>query len=244
MRATSIIFRREMASYFRSPVGYLFAAIALFANGIWFQSIALGENAPKMSADILARFFFTSSLVTMVLGLALSFLAIAIERSQQNTIVLLNTSPVRDLEIVLGKFFAAFLFLLVIVLVTLYIPIIIYLRGKVSVSSIAVGYVGLILAGGAGIAVGLFASATTRHWLAAAGIALIIGAVILSFADLSGRLEPPLATVFYELDGWKAHFQQSFMRGVIELKDVVYYLALTYFFLLLATKTMEAKRWQ
>src|SRR5690606_13821017 len=121
MRATSIIFRREMASYFRSPVGYLFAAIALFANGIWFQSIALGENAPKMSADILARFFFTSSLVTMVRGLALSFLAIAIERSQQNTIVLLNTSPVRDLEIILGKFFAAFVFLLVIVLVTLYI---------------------------------------------------------------------------------------------------------------------------
>lgn len=244
MRATSIIFRRELGAYLRSPVGYLFAAIALFANGIWFQSIALGDKAPKLSEEVLARFFFTSSLVTMILGLALSFLAISVERSQQNTIVLLNTSPVRDVEIVLGKFLAAFVFLLGIVVITAYIPILIYMRGKISAGSILVGYTGLVLAGGAGIAVGLFASATTRHWLAAAGIALVIGAVLLSFADLSGRLEPPLKTVFYELDGWKAHFQQSFMRGVLNLKDIVYYLAVTYFFLLLATKTMEAKRWQ
>lgn len=243
MRATSIIFRRELSSYLRSPVGYLFAAIALLANGLWFQSIALGEHAPKLSAEVLSRFFFTSSLITMVLGLALSFLAITIER-QQNTIVLLNTSPVRDVEVVLGKFFAALVFLTGIVLFTLYIPLLIYVRGKVSGSQILVGYIGLILAGGTGIAVGLFASSTTRHWLAAAGIGLLIGAVMLNFADLSGRLDPPLQSVFYQLDGWKAHFQQSFMRGILNLKDVVYYLAMTYFFLLLATKTMEAKRWQ
>lgn len=243
MRATSIIFRRELSSYLRSPVGYLFAAIALLANGLWFQSIALGEKAPKLSAEILARFFFTSSLITMVLGLALSFLAITIER-QQNTIVLLNTSPVRDVEVVLGKFAAALVFLIGIVLFTLYIPILIYMRGKISGSQILVGYIGLLLAGGTGIAVGLFASSTTRHWLAAAGIGLLIGAVVLNFADLSGRLDPPLQSVFYQLDGWKAHFQQSFMRGILNLKDVVYYVAMTYFFLLLATKTMEAKRWQ
>jgi ABC-2 type transport system permease protein len=243
MRATSIIFRRELLAYLRSPVGYLFAAIALLVNGLWFQSIALGENAPKLSAEVLSRFFFTSSLITMVLGLAISFLAITIER-QQNTIVLLNTSPVRDVEVVLGKFFAALVFLTGIVLFTLYIPILIYLRGKISGSQIMVGYIGLILGGGAGIAVGLFASSTTKHWLAAAGIGLLIGAVMLSLARLSGRLDPPLQTVFYQLDGWQAHYQQSFMRGILNLKDVVYYLAVTYFFLLLATKTMEAKRWQ
>ena len=243
MRAISIIFRREMSAYLRSPVGYLIAAIGLLVNGLWFQNIALGTNAPKLSAEVLARFFFTSSLITMVLGFLISFLAITIER-QQNTIVLLNTSPVRDLEVVLGKFFAAMLFMIGIVLFTLYIPILIYLRGKVSGGQILVGYIGLILAGGAGVAVGLFASATTKHWLVAVGIGVLIGAVLFSLAKLSGRLDPPLQTVVYQLDIWEAHFQQSFMRGILNLKDVVYYLATTYFFLLLATKTMEAKRWQ
>ncbi len=243
MRAISIIFRRELASYLRSPVGYLIAAIGLFANGIWFQSIAMGGRAPKLSADVLAMFFFTSSLITMVMGILLSFRLVAEER-QQNTIVLLNTAPVKDVEIILGKFFASFLFLTLIILTTLYIPIQLHGAGKISVSQIVVGYIGLMLVGGVSLAVGLFGSSLTKNWLVAGGVSLLIGAVLLSLGDLSTRLDAPLKSVFFQLDGWKAHFQPSFMRGVLNLKDVVYYLALGYFFLLLATKTMEAKRWQ
>ncbi len=242
MRTTSIIFRRELASYLRSPVGYIIGAICLFVNGLWFQSVALGK-APKLSADVLSMFFTTSSLVTMVLGILLSFRQIAEER-QSNTLVLLNTAPVRDVEIVLGKFLASFLFLSLMVLATLYIPIQIYLDGKISLNQIAVGYLGLLFAGGASVAIGLFGSALTKNWLIAGAIGLLIGAVLLNFADLSARLDPPLQTVFYQLDGWKAHFLNSFQRGVLNLKDVVYYVAVTYFFLLLTTKTMEAKRWQ
>ena len=113
MRTTSIIFRRELASYLRSPVGYIIGAFCLLMNGIWFQSIAMKQS--QFSADILTKFFFTSSLITMVLGILLSFRQIAEER-QSNTLVLLNTAPVRDVEIVLGKFLASFVFLSLLVL--------------------------------------------------------------------------------------------------------------------------------
>jgi ABC-2 type transport system permease protein len=57
-------------------------------------------------------------------------------------------------------------------------------------------------------------------------------------------VDSPLKDIFQQLDIWWVHYQQSFMRGVLNLKDIIYYLAVTYFFLLLATKTLEAKRWQ
>ena len=240
MRAISIIFKRELGAYLRSPIGWIVAALLLLIDGILFQSQAM--TGEQLSADVLRRFFWSTSGVTMIAAVALSIRLIAEER-QQHSMVLLNTSPVRDTEIVVGKFLAAFVFLAGMLLLSVYMPLLIKVNGKVNVSQIAVGYLGLFLLGAAALSIGIFASALSKGQLIAAIGGAFLLAVFVLFYQLSRVLDPPLKGIFSELDIWWEHFQGSFMNGVLNLKDVVYYVAVTYLFLLLSVKTLEAKRW-
>ena len=158
--------------------------------------------------------------------------------------VLLNTSPMRDTEIVLGKFFAALTFLAIIFVLSIYMPLLIKVNGKITMSQIFVGYFGLFLLGAASLAIGMFASALTKQQIVAALLGAVFVVILCMLFPLAKRLDRPVREVLEQLDLWWIHFQNGFMRGVLNLKDVVYYLAVTYFFLLLAVKTLEAKRWQ
>jgi gliding motility-associated transport system permease protein len=242
VRATSIVFRRELAAYLRSPIGYVVGALLLLVCGILFQAQALGEGK-QLSAVVLQRFFQFSSGTTVVAAVALSIRLIAEER-QTHTMVLLNTSPVRDAEIILGKFLAAFVFLSGITLMSIYMPLLIQVHGKISTSQVIVGYIGLFLIGAASLAIGIFASSVARHQLVAAALGGSLVGIMYLLYELAKKLPEPLSTVFQDLGLWHVHFQGSFLQGVFSLKDVVYYVAVTYFFLLLAIKTLEAKRWQ
>lgn len=242
MRATSIIYRKELGSYLRSPVGYLIAAAMLLVCGLLFQSQALGKEA-KLSAEVLSEFFRFCSGCTIGAAIALSIRLIAEER-QQHTIVLLNTSPIRDAEIVAGKFLAALTFLAFIVLASFYMPMLIKVNGKITMSQVLVGYLGLILLGAAVLSIGLFASALAKQHLVAAAVALVLIVVMLQLYPLGIKLDEPLRGVLQDLDLWHKHFGLGFMKGILNLRDIVYYLAVSYFFLLLTTKTLEAKRWR
>lgn len=241
MRATSIIYRRELGGYLRSPLSWVIAAVLLLAQGIFFQAWAL--RGEQLSAIVLERFLFISSFLIGTAGIVFSFRLIAEER-QNHSMVLLNTSPVRDHEIVLGKFFAALTFLAIVLVLSLYMPILIKVNGKISTAQIFVGYLGLLLFGAVSLAIGIFASSLTKHQF----LALVIGAALLiilgNIFQLAGKLEAPVRPVVEQLDLWWIRFQQGFMRGILNLKDVIFYIAMTYFFLLLAVKTLEAKRWQ
>jgi ABC-2 type transport system permease protein len=242
MRATSIIFRRELGHYFRSPLGWIIASVVLLIDGILFQALSL--NGPdKLSAQVLEQFFYWGTGIPMFCGILLSFRLLAEER-QNHSMVLLKTSPVRDIDIVLGKFFAALTFLAIIIAISIYMPLLIKVNGKISWSQILVGYLGLFLYGAAILAIGLFASALTRQQIIAALIGVGIVAVLQLMFQLAKVVDSPLKDVFQQLDLWWIHYQNGFMRGLLNLKDVIYYLAVTYFFLLLAVKTLEAKRWQ
>jgi ABC-2 type transport system permease protein len=241
MGATSIIVRRELGAYVRSPIGWVVAALALLVDGILFQSQAL--SGELLSAIVLERFFWSSSGVVMIAAVLLSIRLIAEER-QNHSIVLLNTSPVRDTQVVLGKFFAALAFLAIIIGLSVYMPLLIKVNGKVTGAQILVGYVGLLLLGAAVLAIGLFASSLARQQLVAGVVAAAITVMMVLLYPLARRLDAPVRDVLEQLDLWWIHFQNGFMRGVLNLKDVVYYVAVTYFFLLLTVKTLEAKRWQ
>jgi ABC-2 type transport system permease protein len=242
VRATSNIFRRELGSYLRSQLGYVIAALFLLACGILFQSEALGHGK-MLSADVLRKFFMFASGATVVSSIALSIRLLAEER-QQHTIVLLNTSPVRDLEIVLGKFLAALAFLALMLALSVYLPLLIKVNGKITSTQVLVGYVGLFLLGATSLAMGLLASAMAKHQLIAAAVGAALAFFIYSLYPIAVRLDEPLKGVIQNLGLWHGHYAASFMQGVFSLKDAVYYLAMTYFFLLLATKVMESKRWQ
>ena len=192
---------------------------------------------------VLERYFFISSFAVGTAGLIFSFRLIAEER-QNHSMVLLTTSPVRDFEIILGKFFAALAFLAIMLALSVYMPILIKVNGKISGAQIFVGYIGLFLFGSVSLAIGIFASALTKHQF----LALVIGAVLLivlgNVFQLANKLEAPVRPVVEQIDLWWVRFQSSFMRGILNLKDVIFYVGMTYFFLLLAVKTLEAKRWQ
>ena len=241
MRATSIIYKRELGRYLRSPIGWIIAALMLLIAGILFQSQALpGDN---LSAIVLEKYFYFASGIPLFVGVILAFRLLAEER-QNHSIILLKTSPIRDTEIVLGKFFAALTFLAIIFALSIYMPLLVKVNGKITASQIFVGYFGMLLLGSAVLAIGLFASALTSNQIVAALLGALFVAVFVMLFPLAKRLDTPLQTVLEQVDLWWIHFQGGFMRGVINLKDVIYYLAMTYFFLLLAVKTLEAKRWQ
>jgi ABC-2 type transport system permease protein len=241
MRATSIIYRRELGHYFRSPLGWIIAAAVLLVDGILFQSQAM--TGEQLSAVVLERTFFFMSGISTFGGVLLSFRLLAEER-QNHSMVLLKTSPIRDTEIVLGKFFAALTFLGLVLLLALYMPLLIKVNGKITWSQIVVGYLGLLLLGSAVLAIGIFASSLTRQQIIAALLAALFVTVLCFIYPLAKRLDSPVREVLEQVDLWWVHFQNGFMRSVLNLKDVVFYVATTYFFLLLAVKTLEAKRWE
>ena len=241
--ATGVIFRREFRVYVGSPLGYVVASAVLLLDGLLFYSQALGPSAGEsLSGQVLARFFFNTSGLTAIAAVALSIRLIAEER-QAGTQLLLDTSPVRDWEIVAGKFLSALAFLASITVLTLYMPLLILVNGKISPGQVIIGYVGLVLIGAAVLAIGVFASSLTRNQLVAAAAASAITGTFFLFWPLAQIVGAPLSRVFAALAIHGRHFS-GFQYGLFHLRDVVYYVALTYFFLFAATKVMEAKRWE
>lgn len=241
MRAISIIYRRELGAYLRSPLGWVVASVLLLIDGILFQTQALGIES--LSAIVLEKYFWSTSGVTMFMAVVLSGRLISEDR-MSHSMVLLNTSPVRDSEIVIGKFLSALTFLALMLALSIYMPLLIKVNGKITAAQIFVGYLGLFLLGAAVIAIGVFASALTRYQLVAYVIAAGITVGLLLLYQLSTRVDEPLRTALSQLDLWWIHFQNGFMKGIVNVRDVIYYLFVTYVFLLLAVKTLEAKRWQ
>jgi ABC-2 type transport system permease protein len=236
-----LIARRELRAYLRSPFGYIVVAAMLLIDGLLFQGYALGSGA-RLSADVLREFFNVASGTTMVASILLSMRLLAEER-QTGTLVVLNTAPVHDTAIIAGKFISAFLFVVLLTALTIYMPLLIFVNGKVSSGHIAVGYLGLVLLGGATIAIGLFGSALARSQVLAAIVgAAILGTMLLLW--LVGRITDPPLNAFLAALALHNDHQNAFMKGLLRFEDVVYYLVITYFFLLAATKTLEARRWR
>jgi ABC-2 type transport system permease protein len=211
-------------------------------DGLLFYAEALGPAAgTRLSAEVLARFFFNTSGLVAIAAVALSIRLLTEER-QTGSMVLLDTSPVRDRDIILGKFLSAFVFLAALTLSTIYMPLLVLVNGRVSWGHLAVGYLGVLLLGAAVLSIGLFASALTRHKLMAAAVGAALTGLMFLFWQVALVIDPPLSRVFAGLAIHARHFS-GFQIGVLHLRDVVYYLSVTYFFLLLSTKTLEARRW-
>jgi gliding motility-associated transport system permease protein len=240
MRNALLIAERELRSYARSPLGWVVAAAMLLLDGLLFQVGAMGGQ--RLSAQVLADFFYYISGVTMIGAIALSMRLVAHER-EKGTLVLVNTAPVRDNQIIAGKFLALFTFLVLVTFVTAYMPALIFVNGRVSVGHILVGYLGIVLLGASAVSIGLFASAFARTQVIAAVLgAALLGVMLLLW--MAAKVSDPPVNNFVLSLAIHHERQRSFMTGVLKFENVVYYLAVTYFFLLAAIKTLEARRWR
>jgi ABC-2 type transport system permease protein len=241
VRVVWLVVWRELGAYFRSYMGYIILAVVLLVDGLLFNVYALGGGS-KYSAEVLRQFFYFSSGTTMIASIFLTMRLLAEER-QMGTMVLYATSPVRDGHIVVGKFLSAFLFLCLLTLLTLYMPLLIFVNGKVSVGHIFGGYVGLLCLGAASLAIGMFGSSLAQSQIIAAIISTAILVSMLLFWLLVNITDPPLSGIFSYLALHNKHFF-PFMKGTINTRDLIYYLTVTCFFLMVSTRVIEARRWR
>jgi ABC-2 type transport system permease protein len=241
MRSTLLITRRELAAYLRSLTGYVIAAAVLIIDGLLFNAFALG-GTEKLSAEVLSQFFYISSGTTIIASVFLSMRLLA-EEHQTGTLVLLTSSPVHDWEIVVGKYLSALIFLTLMTLATIFMPLLILVNGKISLGHLVAGYLGLLLLGSATLAIGTFGSALVKTQLLALIVSSAIVVAMIICWLLAKVTERPLNDVFTSLALHGRHFP-PFQAGAIHLRDVGYYLMVTYFALFSATRVMEARRWR
>lgn len=240
MHGLGLIVRRELGVYFRSRSGYVIGSLVLLVTGLLFNVDAVGSGS-KYSADVLADFFKDASGVMMFGAAFLSMRLIAEER-QAGTLPLLLNSSLTEGEIILAKFLSAWIFLVVMISLSVYMPMLIFLRGKVSLGHIGAGYLGLYLLGAAVTAIGTFGSAVARSQVVAVIIGGAITVVFLLVWMLARVVDGDLGVVVGQMALWDKHFT-PFMRGTVAVADVVYYLSITALFLMLARNSLESRRW-
>lgn len=239
MSKVILIASRELQSFFTTWMGYIIAAMALVISGLLFVSFAVGEE-PKFSADVLSDFFYFTSGIGMVACIFLSMRLFA-EEIQTGTIKLFYTSPVSERQMVYGKFLSAFLFFMFLCVVSLYLPLLIKLSGKISFGHLASGYLGLLLLGAAVISMSLFASVLAPNQLIAGVLAAFFVVTMLILWMVAPIVEPPFRDLFHYLAIHNRHFN-SFSRGIVHTRDVIYYLSVIFFFLECSIRTLEARR--
>ncbi len=178
----------------------------------------------------------------MVAAIFISMRLLAEER-QAGTLSLLYSSPVTDGEIVLGKFLSALAFLTLMIVATLYMPLLVLVNGKVSLGHLFGGYLGLLLLGSASLAIGTFGSALAKNQVLAAILSSCLLVALLLAWFVAKVTDEPLASVLSAAALWNLHFP-PFQSGLVHTRDVVYYLAVTYVALFGATRVLEARRWR
>lgn len=241
MRGLTLVTRRELARYFNSMWGYIVAAVILVINGLLFNAFALTAS-PRYSFEVLRDFFYFSFGTTTIASILLTMRLVAEER-QTNTIVLLDASPLSDWQIIGGKWLSAMVFLLILLVATLYMPAMIFVNGKVAVGHILSGYLGLLLVGSATTAIGTFTSTLSRSQLVAAVLGGVITVFMLIAWLLARIAEPPLDQILAYMAFFDRHFRTTFMEGAIHTRDIVFYVTVTFAFLMAATRTFASRRW-
>lgn len=230
------ILRREFSAYFSSPIAYIFiTAFLIINNGLFFNSFFIGNQANMRSFFSLLPWIF----LFFVPAISMRLWA---EEKRLGTFETLLTLPVRDYEVVMGKYLAGFLFLSLAIILTTTVPVTIAYIGALDKGPVIGGYVGAILLGGAYLAIGIFASGLTINqvigFLAALSISFILLIIGEDFLNLSG----PLAAIVKPF-ALGTHFK-NISRGAIDTRDIFYYFSVIVFFLSLNTWSIGSRKWR
>ncbi len=230
--------RRELGSYFNSPVAYLAVLFFLVLTSAW---LFFGQHFFAGDAATLRGYFAPWPLVFIVLLPALTMRSWA-EEQRQGTAEILLTLPVRERELVLGKFLAAWALLGLACLLTLPVPLGASLLGSFDPGPIASQYLGALLLGGAGLALGLLVSALSTNQVSA----FLIGVALLLVLTLVGRLPallplPPWLSGILNALSLDYHFD-SFRKGLFDSRDAAYFLVLIVGFLVFASRVLYLRR--
>ena len=233
------VYRKEMRTYLISPIFYVLAVLfAALCAVVFFQ---LGNFWLVRHASLDGLFGALPWILAIGLAPAIA-MRLWSEESRAGTLETLMTSPMRSREIVLGKFLSAWSLLGLCLLATLPIPITVAALGELDWGPVVGGYLGAMLMGGALLALGLWISALTAHQIVAFMLSAVCGFVLVMLQRMATQVGGDLGA-FLERLSLSAHFQPM-ARGVVDLRDVLYFVSFILFFLYLNTLAVEGRRYR
>jgi len=254
MKNIWIIFTKELRSYFVSPIAYLLLTMFALIFGFFFwvavQSFVVygmqeqmrGEMMPMNVNEQIIRPLLSNASVLGLFFIPMITMRLFAEEKRSGTIELLTTSPVRDIEVILGKWLAAMTLYICMLFFTALNFAFLFRYGNPDWKPLAIGYLGLLLQAGCLLAIGTFISTLTKNQIIAGAATFAVCLMLWIFEWVSGFETAAWAKVLSYLSV-TVHFE-SFARGVIEVKDVVYYTTLILFGLFLTSRSMESLRWR
>lgn len=240
------IYRRELSSYFISPVGYVFSAVFFILSGICFTLTTVMSGTTNVSA------YFTFMLIFFVILIPLLTMKLLSEERKLKTEQILMTSPVSLVGIICAKFFAAFtIFGCTLGLSALLNMLSLYniakvqenVISKMNIPTFAGCIAGVLLAGGAFIAIGLFISALTENQSVAAVISIGVFGLMVASSVFAMGIENRVLRVIVKWFSVMDRFY-SFQRGVFDLVAIIYYISVITVFLFLTVRIYEKRRWE
>ena len=238
MRNTMAIAWRETRAYFASPIAYVVAGVFVALTGYFFVDAMSSSVFPEASVDS----YIGRSTLILTLVAPLLTMRLLSEEQNRGTIELLLTAPVRDWEVVLGKFISSLAVFLVAVALTLFYVVLLFWFGNPDPGPILTSYLGLLLFGGSALAVGLFTSSLTNSQIVAAVAAYGILALLTVTQLAASHVGGVIATVLQQAS-LTVHFD-DFSRGILNTNNVVYYVTFTMVFLFLTAQSLEIRRWK
>jgi ABC-2 type transport system permease protein len=254
MRNTLIIFQKELRSYFASPIAYLLMALFAVIFGFFFYSATrffiqmgmqaqmMGRGMPMDVNDYVIRPLLSNASVIGLFLIPMITMRLYAEEMRSGTIELLMTSPVRDLEIVLGKWLAALVMYICVLGVSALNLALLFAYGRPDWKPILVGYLGLILQGGCLLAIGTFISTLTKNQIIAGGATFAV-CLLLWVLDWVSSYETSAWAKVVSYLSVVTHFE-PFSKGVVDTKDIIFYGSMIFFGLFLTARSVESVRWR
>ncbi len=248
------IFRKELNSYFNSPIAYLVMAFFGLISGYFFyvyvamfvsrgmESQMMGRGMPMDVNEWVIRPLLSNVSVVGLFMIPMITMRLFAEEKRSGTIELLATSPVRDIEVILGKWLAAVTLYASVLAISALSVATLFLYGKPDLAPILTGYLGLLLQGGALLAIGTFISTTTKNQIIAAfatfAVSLLLWVLdwVSSFETAAWAKVIAYMSVITHLD--------PFAKGVLDSKDIIFYVSVIFLGLFLTARSMESLRWR
>ena len=236
MRNTRTIAIKEFKSYLLSPMAYIVTSIFLIFTGVYFSVMS-----PSIYFETSINGFLEAGVILLLLFGPLLTMRLLAEERKMGTLELLLTIPVRDSEVIIGKFLGSLAILALMLALTLYYPLILVIFGDPDPGPIFTGYLGLFLLGSTSLAIGIFTSSLTSNQIVAAVVAIGILLALYFIGFTATFLPESLGEVigFFSM----SNYFPDFMRGLIDTRGIVYYLSMIVLFLFLAIRSLENSRW-
>jgi ABC-2 type transport system permease protein len=254
MKNVLLICFKEFKGYFVSPIGYAVMALFAFIFGITFytntsrmvqlgfRSQMMGQQQPMSVNDMVIGPLLGFAGTIALFLIPMVTMRLIAEEKRNGTIELLLTSPIKDIEIILGKWLGALLLYLCVLGMSALNIGMLFLWSKPDLKPVLVAYLGLLLQGGCLLAIGIFLSTMTKNQIVAGGVTFFLSLLLWI---LNYILEFVAGTFWQFLNylSLTTHME-NFSKGVVDSKDVIFYVTMIFFFLFLTSRSMESLRWR